>query len=206
MQYYKIFSSIFLSFLAKEVEKEWRRLRENYRKCLKRQELASRSGAGAKTEKTCQFYDELTFLKEIFSNRERSSNINESILAPISSPPPHIENYHQNQPSPLLSPSCSSFNSLEQSPNTASSPVSFNIQSKQKISKKRKQPNGDLKDALTKALLTEEQTTPRNSVDEKDSDTLFCLSLVESLKKLPSKSNKRVRIKIMEVLLDLEDE
>ena len=182
------------------MEKEWRRLRENYRKCLKRQELASRSGAGSKTEKSCQFYDELTFMKEIFTDRERSSNIDESLLAPIHSPPPHIENYNQNQPSPLLSPSCSSFNSP---PNTASSPVSFNVQSKQK---KRKQPNDNLKDALTKALLTEEQTTPRSSVDEKDSDTLFCLSLVESLKKLPSKSNKRARIKIMEVILDLEDD
>ena len=42
------------------------------------------------------------------------------------------------------------------------------VQSKQKIIKKRKEPNDDLKDALTNALLSEEQRTPQNSVDEKD--------------------------------------
>ena len=140
-----------------------------------------------KTENTCQFYDELTFLKEIFSDCERYSNVNESILAPIHSPPPHIEKYHQNQPSPLFSPSCSSFNSLEQFLNTASSPVFLIVQSKQKIIKKRKEPNDDLKDALTKALLSEEQTTPRKSVDEKDSDTLFCFEFGRIFKKIAIK-------------------
>ena len=59
-----------------------------------------------------------------------------------------------------------------------------------------------------KALLEEcgSKATSEGSIHEKDSDTIFCLSLVDSFKMLSPRNNKRARIKVMQVLFDLEDD
>ena len=75
---------LFLS--GKYLQTQWVKLRDNYRKCLKRREKATRSGAGVKTLPTCAFISELTFISDSVSNRATESNIDPGLFTPPPSP------------------------------------------------------------------------------------------------------------------------
>ena len=51
------------------------KLRKNYRKCLAKREKATRSGAAAKKLPTCNFFVELSFLRDTLLNRTTESNL-----------------------------------------------------------------------------------------------------------------------------------
>ena len=70
-----------LFFLEHELQKLFERLRDNYRRCLRRREKATRSGAGHKKLPTCDFFGELSFLHDVTSARPTASNI-------FTTPPP----------------------------------------------------------------------------------------------------------------------
>ena len=76
---------------------QWTKLKENFRKCLKRREKATRSRAGRTQLPSCQYYKELQFITDITAHRPTCSNVsptaNPNMLAP---PPP--SNYSQTYP------------------------------------------------------------------------------------------------------------
>ena len=62
-------------------------MKENYRKCIKRRSSETRSGSKAKTLATCQFFKELSFLRDVVSNRNTESNVPEACYQGPSSGP-----------------------------------------------------------------------------------------------------------------------
>ncbi|XP_028412543.1 uncharacterized protein LOC114535434 [Dendronephthya gigantea] len=67
--------SVKLGVEVEYIKREWEKLKDNYRKCLQRREKMTRSGAGNKKLPTCNFFTELSFLKDIVSNRKTMSNV-----------------------------------------------------------------------------------------------------------------------------------
>ena len=73
-------------------------------KCIKKIDVETRSGAGFKKVPTCAHYESLLFLRDNVSNRETSSNLNNSaavgyLQTPIGSPSP---TNGTNQPIPTI--------------------------------------------------------------------------------------------------------
>ena len=55
--------------------KEFDWLKDNYRRCIRKREQAKRSGAGQKKLPTCEFFGELSFLRDLMTSRKSESNI-----------------------------------------------------------------------------------------------------------------------------------
>ena len=196
---------IFVYTLAKDAQSQWNKLKENYRKCLKRRESATRSGAGAKTLPTCQYFLELSFITDTVTNRSTISNM--SIFTPPLSPL-------------LLSPSLPSPSAPDASVgndgSTDDNHYSINMHTtptsstNNNISKKRKNTSKDLDSLLMTSIARDLQTTtpsvPALSVEEKDPDTLFCLSLVQEFKELPPRKKRLSRLKIMELFCAMHED
>ena len=181
------------SFSENLVMNEWGKLRENFRKCLQRRKAATRSGAPGKQLSTCLYFKELSFLTDVIGVRNTTSNLNISQnysssnkentdLAPQTTPP-HPTNTHMKPKESIIS-------STPKAPNDS------------KRGMLKRKANDPVETLLTKALVEDLSKKP----DEDCTDTLFCKSLVESLKKLSSKKNKQAKIKIMQILLDMEDD
>ena len=197
--------------LGAAAEKEFARLKDNYRKCLRRREQITRSGSGAKRPPTCNFFKELGFLQDILSGRETHSNIN------VRHNLPGDDSQSPIQPpcTPIPSFDCI----IESTPITSSSSRngdSSNFEENFEIRKKKKKKElpsekadkkNNLDDILHTALLKNLNDDTEKNPDEtekKDSNQLFCESIVESLRLLRPKVNKLARIKIMQILYDLE--
>ena len=59
---------------------------------------------------------------------------------------------------------------------------------------------------LTRSLIQDIEHNEEKKQKTEDPDELFCKSLIDSFKKLPKKKNKRAKIKVLEVLLEFEDD
>ena len=185
------------------MKKEWGKLRENYRKTLAKREKATRSGAGNKKPlPTCNYFTELSFLSDSMSNRSCTSNIPLSLSSPLSSPASAVdmedsivdESLYAAQPAPVEIHS-----------------KSEKIKSTSYARKRKRSIDSDesadllLVKALDKHLnQASEQSQPRPQ--EEDDDRLFCLSLVKTLKKLNGKKNALAKLKIQQVLFDIQFE
>ena len=55
--------------------KEFYRLKDNNRWCIRKREQATRSGAGQKKLPTCDFFGELSFLRDVMTSRKTESNV-----------------------------------------------------------------------------------------------------------------------------------
>ena len=75
----------FNNFIGEIIKAEWEKLRENYRKCLTKREKATRSGAAAKKLPTCNFFAELSFLRDTLLNQRTESN--------LSQPPANLQSW-----------------------------------------------------------------------------------------------------------------
>ena len=193
--------------LAKIAQDEWGKLKQNFRKCLKRRERATQSGSGARYLPTCQFFNEFSFITDTVTNRPTVSNIS---LPEVLSPP-----------SPFSSPSPSSstatlpaaIQGAEISLNNSASSENLSVissitQSNNHTSKKRKV---NISNELDNLLLTSikkdlsEHSKPAVT-EEKDQDTLFCLSLVSDFKDLSSRKKRIARLKILQLFYDLHED
>ena len=54
--------------------KKWKNIRDTYRKCNKRRDLATRSGAGYKRLPECAYFNQLSFLRDTVTSKQSESN------------------------------------------------------------------------------------------------------------------------------------
>ncbi|XP_046862378.1 uncharacterized protein LOC124455802 [Xenia sp. Carnegie-2017] len=150
---------------AIEAENEFKRLRENFRKCLKKRELESRSGAEAKKLPTCAFFVELSFLRDSVSNRKSTSNVNV----------PRLSDSRSSSPFDLTQVSSGSSNEIAiaapgmRNPSPKPKPSSEIIAASTKT-RKRKEDDDPLNAALTAAIVKD---INKSGEDTNDSDLLF---------------------------------
>ena len=190
-------------FIAKEAKLEWSKLRENFRKCLKRREVATRSGSGKTQLPSCQFFKELLFIKDTVSNRPTSSNVP---LPDLFTPPP----------SPgIESATVTSENSSIMT--TAATPVlpvvtSGRSNTSTSSTSKRKKDSDELNTLLMASIkrdLSSQTSSSQSSgsnLVENDPDKAFCLSLVEELKSLAPCKKRLARVKMLQVLCEAHED
>ena len=62
-------------FVEAKVKKLFEKMKDNYRRCLRKREKSTRSGAGTKKLPTYDFFSELSFLSDVMSSRPTESNL-----------------------------------------------------------------------------------------------------------------------------------
>ena len=175
---------IFIFTLVDYLKKEWEKLRDNYRKCLQRRDKLTRSGAGSKKLPRCNFFSELSFLKDVTTNRKTCSNINfeQNLENAVDNGKDHqVEVASQSQPA------------------------------KQSL-KRRQDLQIGIDTLIYKALSDSSESKKENVPSWKleshsdDPETLFCLSLVDTLKQLPPRKKHLAKMKINELFYNLTEQ
>ena len=161
------------------------KLRDNYRRCLRKREQATRSGAGLKKLPTCDFFLELSFLHDSITGIPTETNLFTPLPSPIS--------FNQVQ-------SDSNIDNLSTSPPASSSfsPVST-------VPAKKSKKKSEVDELLMASVAADLKKEGERQKEDNDSDVLFCKSLVEQFRDLTKKQKKEARIKIMQVFLEYDD-
>ena len=150
----------------------------------------TRSGAGNKKLPTCSFFNELSFINDVITNRTTQSNV--------------VINSDEGLQSPTNS--CLA-EDVEQTPSRT--PV--------RPQNSKKSANSSMQmgiDALILRALTDQpppQTAPVTptipttpTVDELDPDVLFCKSMIKPLKALSPQKNQYVKMKMQQLLYEAQ--
>ena len=170
------------TILVEFLKNQWKLMRDAYRRCVNKRDGQTRSGAAASKMAKCKYFDILSFLHESLSNKVPDSNID-------------------------LDPKSSEINVNEHS-NDAIQPYFKPISSKEKPKKEESNLDRMLINSLKDvSAVCDKVAVPSksNNIDELDDpDTLFCKSLVSTLKSLPPRKNKQAKIKIQQLLFELE--
>ena len=183
----------------------WDKFRENFRKALNRRKKSSKSdSAGGNPAPTCKYFGELSFLNDVIGVRNTQSNIQRrDLFTPPASPilstgsacniSPHIQ---VEEGSAMHTPDLVSGASLQtmQTPNLRPS-----------TSKKRKSQDSSVQGLLERAIEAD-LAKSKEKEEEPDEDELFCKILVKSFKGLSKKKNKQAKIRVLEILMELESD
>ena len=154
------------------------------KKCLDKRNRMTRSGAAAVNLPKCQYFDQMAFLHEKSVNKVTETNLSQpsTFSAEVLT--------DGNQCSPLSS-SCSSNGS--------------NFDTSKKSTKNKKRRTDSMQpDALAQSLQDCDEMIKRSLTDENDEDYLFCRSLVPMLKEFPQREKRRAKIKIMQLIYELQ--
>ena len=66
------------------MNKEFKRLKDNYRRYIRKREQLTRSGSGStKILPTCDYFVDLYFLRDVISGRKTESNVDYEIIGPV---------------------------------------------------------------------------------------------------------------------------
>ncbi|CAB4035886.1 ---NA---, partial [Paramuricea clavata] len=140
---------------------------------------------------TCEYFVELSFLRDIVTDRKTESNIPTEITIPTSSvysttPPTHT---------------------VTDTNSTQSNPSSCDAIS---IRNARKRRSDQLDELLALSLSNDKRNDKKEATNNmeqtQDEDVLFCSSLVKTFQKLKGKMNKKAKMMVMQVLLEFEDD
>ena len=173
------------------LQSEWNRLITNYKKTLKRK--VSKSGdAGNKRPPKSEFFNELSWLKDLYTPRDMQSNLVPITNEENSSPPPQrkIQSPLQQE---VMSPQASS--STFASPSSPAVSLMSSVSSIETLqltcSKSKgtggfqKRSHAETVDILLAKALNDhhkkDDSTKYIEQKEEDSDVLFCRSLVQPL-------------------------
>jgi len=154
--------------------------------------------------------------------RNTQSNIEPDLFTPPASPivrndtqldqfiPPPSPSNENHISSPVTSRSFTlSAPSTESSGGEGSSqtiPTMRSVTSHARSNKKRKSESESVQSVLENAILADVARAKGEEKEQNDPDELFCKSLVSSFKTLSKKKNKRAKIKVMQILLEMESD
>ena len=167
-----------LFVLADVLKKQLKNLKDTLTKCLNKRNKLTKSGA-SKLPK-CKFFEQMAFLHEKTGNKPTQSNVNYNLESPEIS----------NLGSP---PSISSFRYETKS---VKEPCTTPARKKSKIDT----PEADLR----KSLVETDLMIKKSMEQAEDEDSLYCRSLIPILKELPTKKKRLAKIKISQLLFDLQ--
>ena len=151
-------------------------------KCLKKRELATRSGAGASRLPVCRLYEQLQFLRDTLVNRPTASNVSVELNS----------RSNTNDSVSLLSPPPSP--SMQSTPSSAQKE---NLRSSSRA-KARKRP------APSESFNFENAIVEAINKEDESADALFCKSLIPTLEALPARENKLAKMDIQKILFTYE--
>ena len=162
--------------------------------------MQMKSGSGAKKLSCCKYFNELSFLQQIETGRSTHSNLT---IPQVTSP-----SINQNKQTSIHPPAQQHISSPPPAPPSFMSPPPSSVltQPTATVQTKRKKKSSVEIDPVEEYLIKElagskKEPTPEQ---EKDAEDLFCLSIVPTLKRLPPKKRQLAKLKIQQLLFDLE--
>lgn len=213
------FGNLFLNFyfLVAFLQKIYKNLKDSLKKCLDKRRAMTRSGAPAGCLPTCKYFEVMRFLHEKTSNLPTHSNVD---ISPAASS--HvIETGNFEDQSDAFSPAISTSSTSPFQPIACSmsplsvpaSPCTLTTPTPERpidenTSKKRKRPSSE-KSAYDPFLQQIKQMDDQlikivNKESADDEATAFCMSLVPVLKDFDKKKLRLAKIKIQQLLFDIE--
>ena len=212
----------------------WKNLKDAFtRAWRKRSEHLRGSGRPGSKLPTCAHFESLLFIKDSIASRTNKASNCETENSHIGSssinlPVPNIPNdSHQQSTSQNTSASFQSPPFFQSSPVTCSGSrpslqsefIATNASDRSQSSTTYSKPGGkerarekrkaeerrDEIDALLVKTLATESSKENLQPKEDSSDMLFCKSIAPILEKLPKRKNRKARLKIQEVLFELEE-
>ncbi len=185
------------------MKKRWKNLRDAMMKCVKKIDLATRSGAAYQKTPTCKHYESMLFIRDNVANRTTESNITLNVVTADQIEEQLVHDNMDQSESPNQS-------FLSQPPSPALSSISTTSHStakrrrfdEKKILEESRERREKI-DMLIAHTLSNKDPTRNYS---EDPDFLFCKSLVATLKRLPNKKNAQAKIEIQQVLMKYEFE
>ncbi|XP_065056835.1 uncharacterized protein LOC135685032 [Rhopilema esculentum] len=176
------------------LKKKWKYLRDGMMKCLKKIEIANRSGSGAHRTPTCKHFESLLFLKDSISNEATESNIvqpDHTIDSDTVSASLHVNSQQI---------------SLPPSPSPVGAPKRSCVNFERKLFEEARERRERMDILLIESIKSNTSKACDSDDSRDDADFLFCKSLVSSLKKMRPKQNRMAKIAIQQILLKYEFE
>ena len=181
--------------------KQLKYLKDNLKRCLGKRTRLTRSGAAATLLPKCQFFDQMAFLHEKSINRPSVSNVlipnfkgQSNVLpgiVPINNPPfvpPYNPTIQCEVPLPPSPASSITFNSSHSTGKQRKTSTTTDMENTSLVMNELSKLEGQLQ-----------------KVETEESDySLFCRSLIPTLEKLDARKNKIARIKLSQLLFELE--
>ena len=162
------------------LQKQLKNMKDVLKKCLDKRNRLTKSGAAAVTLPKCQYFDQMAFLHEKSANQPTDSNL-PSATAACNVLPAEDCRFSQLSPSGSVS-------SVENSRKTP----------------QRKKRRADTTEALSQSLADCDELLRKSINEENDEDVLYCRSLVPIMRELPKKQKRLAKIKISQLLFDLQ--
>ena len=186
------------------IKAKWKNLTDSFKKCLDRERDASRSGAaGYGKPPSCRFYSQLMFLRDVISNKKTWSNV--PVSTPITLPPVNswsslIIQDPQPSMSTVIDITANEITHTKITPTT----ITPTTMTPTKITPTKRRKLVESPDPVENFLISSIKEKNNPASKNEDSDELFCRSLVQPLKRLSPKTNQLARIKIQQLLFELE--
>ena len=155
----------------------------------------SKSGAAASTLPKCRYFEELRFLHEKTQNRESDTNISFDISSE------QFDLSAHDYPQELSVGSKNSTESESESASSTKRKANAGLTSENKCKKSNSRSDFD---TIMLKQLEEVSTVISNVTEEECEESLYCKSLVPILKDLPHKKKRLAKIRISQMLFDLE--
>ena len=198
--------SICLPFSVESMKAKWKNLCDSYKTCLSREREISKSGSGTFKTPTCRYYSQVSFLRGVVTNQQTISNVTLPTLPPESASPSDLA--RKSSPAPLFTSTSSyeadDFRSTEPSFEVLSRKGNTSVEGKSTSAKCCKR--APSMDPVESFLIGNIQKNAASKRNDDDPDDLFCRSLVATLKRLPQKKTQMARLKIQQLLFDIEYE
>ena len=176
-------------------------------KCLKKTEADTRSGSGGSKTRTCKHYESLLFLRDTLVSRSTESNITEQSVS-CQSPIQGV--FSQPSSSPLIQSDASPISNLlphgNSTTDSSSSIIANSASKRRRVEKKEstEERRDKIDLMLVEALKKPSRDSECSEANTLDADTLFCQSLISSLRQLPPKKSRLAKIDIQKVLFNYE--
>ncbi len=183
------------------LQKQFKYLTDNLKKCLDKRYRMQKSGAAASSLPKCNYFDQMSFLHDKTLNLPTESNVsipvNEAMAVNEIAPAELGDAIFTELQTPVVSPATPL--------SSSSSSTNFEVPTAKKHREKRKRAD-DNTEQRNKILeqISSIDTELKNNQEDDNEDSLFCKSLVPTLRKLPPRKNKLAKIRISQLLFEME--
>jgi hypothetical protein len=159
----------------------------------------TRSGSANKKLPSCDYFAELSFLRDVVTGRKTESNI--QVIQPVDTATTATPY------DPSTSSAAPLYSDIEDKSTQPSSSV---IRDTRAIRNARKRRSDQIDELLAISLAqdfkNEKTTNEMLKNKSEDQDVLFCSSLVKTFQKLKGKKNRIAKMKVLEILVEFEND
>ncbi|XP_028418615.1 uncharacterized protein LOC114544599 [Dendronephthya gigantea] len=181
-------------------QRQLKNLKDNLKKCLDKRSKMTRSGATASCLPMCRYFEQMAFLYGCVGNRPTESNLN-AILSPPADTIT-VEGSSSGCTPTKDVPTTSTRMQTTEAARAHKRPLSSELFSTNRSGNRM---NRDVVELMLLKQLTDSDAMYKKMTEEDDDeDSLYCRSLVPIMKGLPDKKRRLAKIKISQLLFEVE--